>query len=101
MSIVHRHLLASFLRSLGHAMAGALVLFTLLDLLDRNQNGEIRREEVDCEPRDQLVASERDRGEPVDAREEHRRHDPEEQADPDRPEDHRECGREEGGGEHR
>lgn len=34
MPIIHRHILASFLRNLGHAMASALILFTLLDLLD-------------------------------------------------------------------
>lgn len=34
MPIIHRHLLAAFLRNLGYALAGALVLFTLLDLLD-------------------------------------------------------------------
>ena len=34
MSIIHRHLLATFLRNLGYTMVGALVLFTLVDLLD-------------------------------------------------------------------
>ena len=34
MPIIHRYLLGSFLRNLGHAMISALVLFTLLDLLD-------------------------------------------------------------------
>ena len=38
MPIIHRHLLASFLRNLGSALAGALVLFTLVDLLDHIGN---------------------------------------------------------------
>jgi lipopolysaccharide export system permease protein len=34
MPIIHRHLLRTFLRYLAYALAGALVLFTLIDLLD-------------------------------------------------------------------
>ncbi len=34
MSIVHRHLLANFLRNLAYTMVGALILFTLIDMLD-------------------------------------------------------------------
>ena len=34
MSIIHRHLLATFLRNLGFTMVGALILFTLIDVLD-------------------------------------------------------------------
>ncbi len=34
MGIMHRHLLATFLRNLGYTMAGALVLFTMMDLLE-------------------------------------------------------------------
>lgn len=34
MNILHRHVLATFLRNLGYTMAGALVLFTLMDVLD-------------------------------------------------------------------
>ncbi|MEN8005676.1 MAG: LptF/LptG family permease [Candidatus Krumholzibacteriota bacterium] len=34
MSIIHRHLLFTFFRNLGFTMAGALVLFTLIDVLD-------------------------------------------------------------------
>ncbi len=34
MSIIHRHLLATFFRNLGFTMAGALILFTLIDVLD-------------------------------------------------------------------
>lgn len=34
MMILHRHLLATFLRNFAYTMAGALVLFTLMDLLE-------------------------------------------------------------------
>ncbi len=34
MTIVHRHLLSTFFRNLGFTIVGALVLFTLIDLLD-------------------------------------------------------------------
>ena len=34
MSIIHRHLLFTFFRNLAFTMVGALVLFTLIDLLD-------------------------------------------------------------------
>ena len=34
MGIIHRYLLTSFLRNLAYTMLGALVLFTLMDLLD-------------------------------------------------------------------
>jgi len=34
MSIIHRHLLATFFRNLGFTMVGALMLFTLIDVLD-------------------------------------------------------------------
>lgn len=34
MAIIHRYLLGSFLRILGFALIGALILFTLIDLLD-------------------------------------------------------------------
>jgi lipopolysaccharide export system permease protein len=34
MNLVHRHLLASFVRNLGYTIVGALILFTLIDLLD-------------------------------------------------------------------
>ena len=34
MKIIHRHLLRSFLRNLAYTMVGALILFTLIDLLD-------------------------------------------------------------------
>ena len=34
MAIIHRYLLGSFLRILGFALVGALILFTLIDLLD-------------------------------------------------------------------
>jgi len=34
MTIIHRHLLVTFLRNLAYTMVGALVLFTLVDLLD-------------------------------------------------------------------
>ena len=34
MSIIHRHLLATFFRNLSFTMAGALILFTLIDVLD-------------------------------------------------------------------
>jgi lipopolysaccharide export system permease protein len=34
MLIVHRHLLASYLRNLAYTIAGSLVLFTVMDLLD-------------------------------------------------------------------
>ncbi len=34
MSIIHRHLLATFFRNLSFTMVGALILFTLIDVLD-------------------------------------------------------------------
>jgi len=34
MNIIHRHLLANFLRNLGFTIVGALILFTLVDLFD-------------------------------------------------------------------
>lgn len=34
MGIIHRYLMTSFLRNLGYTMVGALVLFTLMDLMD-------------------------------------------------------------------
>ena len=34
MSIIHRHLLVTFFRNLGFTMVGALILFTLIDVLD-------------------------------------------------------------------
>lgn len=34
MTIMHRHLLATFLRNLGYTIVGAIVLFTMMDLLD-------------------------------------------------------------------
>lgn len=34
MPIIHRHLLVSFLRNLAYTIVGALILFTLIDLLD-------------------------------------------------------------------
>ncbi len=34
MPIIHRHLLGTFLRNLGYTMVGALILFTLVDVLD-------------------------------------------------------------------
>lgn len=34
MRIIHRHLLATFLRNLGYTIVGAIVLFTMVDLLD-------------------------------------------------------------------
>ncbi|MFT5232282.1 MAG: lipopolysaccharide export system permease protein [Candidatus Krumholzibacteriia bacterium] len=34
MNIVHRHLLASYLKNLGYTVIGALILFTLVDLFD-------------------------------------------------------------------
>lgn len=34
MGIIHRHLLATFLRNLGYTIVGAIVLFTMMDLLD-------------------------------------------------------------------
>lgn len=34
MLIIHRHLLATYMRNLGYTIVGALVLFTVMDLLD-------------------------------------------------------------------
>ncbi len=34
MNIIHRHLLRGFLRNLSYTMVGALILFTLIDMLD-------------------------------------------------------------------
>lgn len=34
MTIIHRHILASFLRNLAYTLVGGLVLFTVMDLLD-------------------------------------------------------------------
>jgi lipopolysaccharide export system permease protein len=34
MTIIHRHLLATFLRNLAYTIVGAIVLFTMMDLLD-------------------------------------------------------------------
>ena len=34
MGIIHRHLTATFLRNLGYTVVGAIVLFTMMDLLD-------------------------------------------------------------------
>jgi len=34
MNIIHRHLLLAFLRNLAYTIVGALILFTLIDLLD-------------------------------------------------------------------
>ncbi|MBU8869461.1 MAG: LptF/LptG family permease [Gemmatimonadales bacterium] len=38
MSIIHRHLLITFLRNFAHTMASALVLFTFVDLMDHTDN---------------------------------------------------------------
>ena len=34
MNLIHRHLLVSFARNLAYTIVGALILFTLIDMLD-------------------------------------------------------------------